>query len=125
MKKVFTLMLALGSLTAVFAQGGYSNQRSESRDAVLGRPSTIYNSNDHRNDYGFTSRERDQQIKEINRDFDKQIKAVKKTRSFRPYEKERRIRILEAQRTQKIQKVNARFNSQYNREYRNRGNKRW
>lgn len=121
---MFTLAVALLSITAVFAQNGrYS--RNGSRDVVLGRgQSTVYNANDHRYDYSFTAKERDKQIKQVKKDFGKQIKSVQKDRSLRSFEKQQQVRMLEAQRDRRIEEINDRFNNLHNTQYASR-NRRW
>jgi len=110
MKKILAVLLALGSVTTIFAQYG---QRNESRDVILGQGNnkTIYN---NRYDNSMTARERDREILRISREYDRKIDAVKWNRYLRNAEKRRQIRSLEAQRDQEIRWLNERFYS-YNR----------
>lgn len=116
MKKMLVLAFSLGIITTVFAQNGYSkDRRDESRDVVFGNSTRprAENNRDYRNDsYSFTARERDAQIARINREFDYKIMAVKRDRYLRNGEKNRRIRILERERTEQIRQVNKRWSSQ-------------
>jgi len=111
MKKILAVLLALGSITTVFAQHG---QRNESRDVILGQGNnkTIYNN--RYDNYSMTARERDREIVRIQREYDQRINAVKWNRYLRNAEKRRQIRSLEAQRDQEIRWLNERFYS-YNR----------
>ena len=111
MKKILVVLLALGSITTVFAQHG---QRNESRDVILGQGNnkTIYNN--RYDNYSMTARERDREILRIQREYDQRINAVKWNRYLRNAEKRRQIRSLEAQRDQEIRWLNERFYS-YNR----------
>jgi hypothetical protein len=111
MKKIFTLLFAVGTMTAVFAQPGHSTDRRDSRDVVFGKTqtTTVYNVADNHSFNSFNSRERDKQIKQINKDYDKQIKSVMRNRWMNSFEKNRQIRMLEAQRDQKIREVNNSF----------------
>ena len=115
MKKIFTLIVALTTLGSVFAQkGGHYDYNNNRQYAVT---------NPHNDSYSFR-KERDRQLERINQDFDKQIKAVQRNRFLKPYEKERQVRILEAQRGQKLQEVGDRF-SDHPVSYNNRSNNRW
>ena len=108
MKKILAVLLALGSITTVFAQHG---QRNESRDVILGQGNnkTIYNN--RYDNYSMTARERDREIVRIQREYDQRINAVKWNRYLRNAEKRRQIRSLEAQRDQEIRWLNERFYS--------------
>ena len=107
MKKIFTLVFALGTISSVFAQSGHN----ESRDVIYGHTdyNKVYSASDRHDAFSLDKRERDRQIQQINKDFDHQIKVVNKSRSLRSYEKQRQIRMLEAQRAAKIKEVNDRL----------------
>jgi hypothetical protein len=118
MKKVFALVVALGAMTAVFAQRGYDH-RDESRDVILGQGNrSVYD--DHHNNNGYYNlRERDEQIQRINREYNWRMESVKHDRYLRKAERRRQIRILENERDARIREVMDRYNYN-NRNYRNR-----
>lgn len=126
MKKIFTLALALGTLSSVFAQSNRYDRRDDRWDGYS-KVDNNRNDRDYRNnDYTLTKSERDKLVKQINKDYDNQIKAVKKSRSLKSYEKDRQIRMLEAQRDQKIRETNARYADRNNRRYNDQAyNRRW
>jgi hypothetical protein len=118
MKKLFFLALALGSITAVFAQRGY-DRRDESRDVILGQPNSrnVYDNDRGYNNRSFTIRERDAQIQRINREYNRRIESVKHDRYLRKAERKRQVRFLENERDARIREVMERYNYQ-NRNYR-------
>jgi len=123
MKKLFTLLVAVGFLTAINAQTGSRDNR-DSRD----NRSTQQNGqwgNDNRNDVGINNGRYDNddrydndfgsykgdirmQIAQINRKYDFKIDRVRDNRFMRRYEKMRMIRSLEEQRQQEIRMAYAR-----------------
>jgi hypothetical protein len=111
MKKLFALLLSLGTLSSVFAQ-----RHNEPGWPTSNKSKETYNSRD----YSYSIRERDAQVQKINRDFNLQIHAVRKDRRLRGYEKDRRISMLERQRDQQIKQVYDRFSNQRGRDYDNR-----
>lgn len=119
MKKVITLVVALGAMTAVFAQRGY-DRRNESRDVILGQPDKgVYNNDRRYNNGYYTIRDRDEQIQHIRREYNRRIELVRHDRYLRKSEKKRQIRFLENERDARIREVMHRYND-YNRNYRNR-----
>jgi hypothetical protein len=124
MKKILTLLLALGALTAVQAQNSrsYPDDRY-GRDVILGDRSNTNDRNDRydgryennsRYNYSLSANERDRQIDRINRDFDKRIRQVERDRYIRSYEKSSQIRRLEDQRRGEVAQVWQRFRSSNN-----------
>jgi hypothetical protein len=116
MKKIFTILLAAGSVTFASAQSSHNNgwnhdEKGNSRDVILGKTvSSIYDNNvGMHGSYSFDAREKDQQIKDINREFDQKIAAVKWNRHLRPGAKNRQIRMLERQRKEQIREVQMRY----------------
>jgi hypothetical protein len=103
MKKMLTLLFALGAITTVFAQ---YDHRTESRDVILGQNRTVYQ-DDRRVVFGI--RERDEQIRQINWRFDNAIASLEHNRYLRHGDRKRQIRVLEAQRKEEIRLVNLRF----------------
>src|SRR5688500_3334317 len=134
MKTMFTILFSVGITIATFAQSSHRNDYPRNdRDAYGQRDNRdVYNDRDNNNrryePYNFTARERDEAIKNINRDFKERIKAVRKSRSLRSNEKDREARRLEWQRDRAIEKVNDRFMSNrntYNNSYTKTDNRRW
>jgi hypothetical protein len=142
MKRILTLFIALGALTAVQAQSSrsYPDDRY-GRDVILGDRSdrTVHNDRNDRYDgryennsrytYSFSAKERDKQIDRINRDYDKRIRQVERDRYIRSYEKSSQIRRIEDQKRQEIAQVWERFRSSNNmhadNRYQRNDNRRW
>lgn len=113
MKRIFTLVIALGAMTAVFAQ-----HRQESRDVILGQPNRgVYNNDRGYNNGRYDVRDRDEQIRRIRREYNWRIESVQHDRHLRKAEKRRQIRFLENERDARIREVMNR----YDRNYRSRG----
>jgi len=116
MKKLFTLLLAVGFLTAMNAQTGSRDNRDNRNSQQNGQWG-----NDSRNDVGINNDHYDNnfgsyngsikmQIAQVNRKYDFKIQQVKNDRFIRRSEKMRVIRSLEAQRQQEIRMAYARSN---------------
>jgi hypothetical protein len=110
MKKLFTLLFALGTITAVSAQS--SHRESDSRNVVL-QKAPVY---DDRNDHSFGSNDRnssnfgrDQEIDRINRFYDSKIQSVQWNRRMRQSEKNREIRSLQQQKSQALRDVQDKY----------------
>ena len=117
MKKIFALAIALGTITAVFAQGGYD--RRESRDVVLGQPNRgVYNNDRGYNNGNYGIRDRDEQIQRIRREYNWKIESVQHDRYLRKAEKRRQIRFLENERDARIREVMVRYNRYDDRSHR-------
>jgi hypothetical protein len=116
MKKIFTLVVALGAMTAVFAQ---YDHRSESRDVILGQPNKGVYNNDRGYNNGYSTRDRDEQVQRIRREYAWRIESVEHDRHLRRAEKKRQIRFLENERDARIREVMNRYDSR-NRGYNNR-----
>ena len=120
MKKIFTLLVAVGFITAINAQTGsrdrdnrdtrdqQTDQRGNNRDVVVndGR----YDNDDRYNNTGSYNGNIKMQIAQINRKYDFKIKKVKNDHFMRRNEKMRVIRSLEAQRQQEIRMLNTKNN---------------
>ena len=123
MKKILTLVLAVGMVTVSFAQLGrsYPSQRNDSREVILGQSGdrNIHDNNRYGN-YSFTERERDAQIQRLRYQYDQKIREVQRSRYLRPAEKRRQIRMLEKQKDIEIRNVRQRFNDRRNSHYDNR-----
>jgi len=123
MKKIFTLLVAVGFLTAMNAQTGSRDrdnrdtrdQRTDQRDNNNGKDVIINDGrydNDDRFDNNFGSYNGNirMQIAKVNRKYDLKIQRVKNDFFMRRFEKMRMIRSLEAQRQQEIRMLYARNN---------------
>ena len=123
MKKLFTLLFAVGFLTAINAQTGSRDRGSRdtrdqqtdqrgnnnSRDVVV-NDGRYDNDDRYDNEYGSYRGDIRMQIAQINRKYDFKIDRVRDNRFMRRYEKMRMIRSLEEQRQQEIRMAYARSN---------------
>ena len=127
MKKILTLLFAVGAVAVAQAQysHSYPDGRNNDRAVILGqRNDRPYGNSNY--GYSFSERERDQQIDRINREYDKRIRQVQRDRWMRTNEKQYQIRRLEEQRRQEIRQVWERFRSSNNRYNDGRyNNRRW
>jgi hypothetical protein len=130
MKRIFTILLALGAFTAAQSQSSrsYPDEHNRDRDVILGQRNESVYDNNSRSAYSFSERERDKMIDRINRDYDKQIRKVERDRRMRSSEKSYQIRRLEDQRREEIRRVWERYrnssNTAGNDRYR-QNNRRW
>ena len=130
MKKILTLLIALGAIASVEAQSSrFPSDRGDSRDVILGQNNDRgYDNSRYNNGYNFTPRERDQQIDRINRDYDLRVRQVERDRWMRSYEKRMKIQRLEDQKRDEIRIVWERFRNSRN-QYRDndyrRNDRRW
>jgi hypothetical protein len=120
MKKLFALVIALGAMTSIFAQRGY-DRREDSRDVILGQQNRPVYNNNRSNDGYYNSRERDELIERINRNYHWKIQSVRNDRYLRNGEKKREIRLLENERDAKIREVVERYNYYNNNKNNRRG----
>ena len=139
MKTMFTILFSVSLTIASFAQSSHRNDYPRNDRDVYGQRDDrdVYNDRGNNNrryeTYNFTAKERDEAIRNINRDYKDRIKAVRKSRSLRSSEKDREVRRLEWQRDQAIDRVKDRFISNrntYNNRYartddRRNDNRRW
>lgn len=142
MKKILTLLIAVGALTLAQAQSSrsYPDNRNTTRDVILGDRNDGMDRN-NRNDrydnryehnsrsvYSFSAREREKQIDRINREYDKKVRQVERDRRMRSSEKSYRLRQLEGERRTELRQVWDRFQSRNNAHNDNRyasNNRRW
>ena len=118
MKKIFTLLVAVGFITAINAQTGsrgrdnrdnqQNDQRGNSKDVVVNNGR--YDNDDRYNNIGSYNGNIKMQIAQVNRKYDFKIQKVKNGYFMRRNEKMRVIRSLEAQRQQEIRMLYARNN---------------
>jgi hypothetical protein len=125
MKRILTLLFAVGAITVAQAQSSrsYPNDRDTNRDLILGDRNDKSSRNDRydgryenntRYTYSFSARERDKQVDRINRDYDKKTRQVERERRMRSSEKSYKLRQLESQRREEIRQVWDRFQSRNN-----------
>jgi len=132
MKKIFTLLVAVGFITAINAQtGSRDRDNRETRDQQTDQRGNNKNNdvvindgrygNDDRfnNNAGSYNGNIRMQIAQVNRKYDFKIQKVKNDHFMRRNEKMRVIRSLEAQRQQEIRMLYARNNKkgQHDRDY--------
>jgi hypothetical protein len=118
MKKIFTLLFATAMLSTAFAQYGQKGQKDQGKNNDVYVSNNNYGNDRHDNDkfggYIFTSREKDMQIAQINRDYDYKIESVKRQFFMNPFQKARQIKSLQSQRDCEISQVMQKFNNQKN-----------
>ena len=119
MKKIFTILLAVGTVSFASAQSSHNNnwgqdQRSTSHDVAYGQRqgSGFHNNNNNVGTYdshSFGSRDKDEQNGRINRQFDQQVNADKWDRQMRQGERNRQIRFRERQRDEQMRDFQNRY----------------
>lgn len=141
MKKITTLLLAIGSFIAVNAQ----TSKEEARRVILGEPKdapkttpTTQNPRDvilgggnnggnHPTSYpgNYPSGSREAQINQINREYDAKIQSIRNNRYLSQAEKDRAIRQLESDRARKIRELNNHYYGKNDRDkaYKSKKNK--
>ena len=122
MKKIFTLLIAVGFITALNAQTGsrdrdsrdsrdqQTDQRGNKSNDVVVNDGRYDNDDRYSNSAGSYNGNIRMQIAQVNRKYDFKIQKVKNDYFMRRNEKTRVIRSLEAQRQQEIRMLNARNN---------------
>jgi hypothetical protein len=123
MKKLITLMIAVGAFVAVNAQ----TTRDEARRVILGQEKrngsgsnegrdVVLGGGNDRNDYPRTyptSRQAD--VDQVNREYDRKIWSIRNNNSLSADEKARIIRQLEQDRARKIRQINQSSGGDYGR----------
>ena len=122
MKKIFTLLVAVGFITAINAQTGsrsrdnrdtrdqQTDQRGNNKNNDVFVNDGRYDNDDRYNNTGSYNGNIKMQIAQVNRKYDFKIQQVKNDRFIRRNEKMRVIRSLEAQRQQEIRMLYSRNN---------------
>jgi hypothetical protein len=122
MKKIFTLLVAVGFITAINAQPGsrdrdnrdtrdqQTDQRVNNNNKDFDVNDGRYNNDDRFDKTGSYNGNIKMQIIQVNRKYDFKIQKIKNDHFMRRNEKMRVIRSLEAQRQQEIRMLNARNN---------------
>jgi hypothetical protein len=119
MKKFITLLLLAGAVSGTaFSQ----TPQEESRRVILGKggsktgtgtsdPREVILGRDGRNnETGNPSGTRDQQVNQVNREYNAKIQSIRNNPTLSAAEKERMIRQLENDRQRKINEINRRYN---------------
>lgn len=111
MKKILTLVLALGTISSVFAQSRNDHDRDDhDRDNNrYAQTSNNYGNNYRSYSNSYNTRERDMQIANINREYEARSYAVRSNRWLRNNEKNRQLYILDNQRAAAISQLNSRY----------------
>jgi hypothetical protein len=139
MKKIFTLLFAVGMFTLSQAQPGTRDGRQNDDRQFDQRDENRYgDEKDIAIDFSFgrddnfghgrfsNERKRDQMIARINREYDYKIQTVRNSRFTGRMEKQRHIRLLQEQRQREIRMVYAKFNDRNRFDNRNdRPNRRY
>ena len=121
MKKIFTLLLAAGT---VFSAAAQYNGNTKNSTADRGNANNQYSSDYHSYgsyktaNYGtasFSFREKELELRRINLSFDQQIAAVNRKRYLQNREKKQQIRVLETQRMAAIRDIQFRYEQQLRR----------
>ena len=141
MKKMFTLLFAVGMFTLAQAQPGTrDNRQTDRRDNQQqpagqwdqdkgydnGRDAVDYKDAFDRDDrYGNSrfsnERKRDMMITRINREYDQKIRQVQMNFFMSRFEKQRQIRFLQEQRKREIRMIHEKFNQRNRYDDRNDG----
>jgi hypothetical protein len=122
MKKMIALVVTVTMVTAASAQYQTNRQWNTRQDNDV-----VYNGNRHGNNgygpngYSFSTRERDIQVAQINREYDRKIREISNRFFMSRYKRERMIYALEEQRRADLRRVYIRFNDRNNRECGNDG----
>jgi hypothetical protein len=132
MKKILTLLIAVGAFVTLQAQsreearrvilgdrkdnGSYGGRND--RDVVLGR-------NESGRYPGGYSSDRQYQVDQINREYDNKIESIRNNRYLSSDEKERTIRQLERDRQKRIANLNRQYNDRSDRDRRYDNNDRY
>ena len=106
MKKTILLLVTVISISTTFAQYG-GNQQRGNHDVVINTSNKDYGYD--RGTYFFSARDKDMQIAQINRDYDKKIQSVKMKFFMGRFQKDKMISNLQVQRNSEISAVNAKF----------------
>jgi len=118
MKRIFTLVFALGTLAVAQAQPGSRDNRDNRQNVpVVVQPNdqrgydngrdVVYDRNDRydHNDRFSNDRRRNMEIAQINREYDFKIQKVRNSFFMSRFEKERQIRWLQEKRQREIKMV--------------------
>ncbi|MCW3073748.1 MAG: hypothetical protein JWP69_817 [Flaviaesturariibacter sp.] len=124
MKRILTLFICLGTFSSAFAQ----TSGEEAKRVILGRKKTDGGSNsgkdvvlggDNRTDRGTSPNypsypdgsSRDQQVDQVNREYDAKVQSVRNNPYLSQAEKDRAIRDLNADRARRIRAIDRSFDT--------------
>jgi hypothetical protein len=107
MKKIITLLFCLGTLSTVFAQKYPDNSRRDNQRNVYANDKN--NDRRYKDSYAFSTRERNEQIAMVYREYNARIDEVKHKGYLKNKDKRRLIADLEVERSARIRSINARF----------------
>ena len=102
MKKISTLIIALSSLTAIYAQ----TAKEEARKVILERSKSTQNTGNVILSGNQATKQ--QEIDQVNRDYDAKIRSVKRS-PMSQAQKDKLVRQLEEERATKIHEINNRY----------------
>jgi hypothetical protein len=124
MKKFIALLVTVTMVTAASAQYQTNRQWNTRQDNDVVYNGTRYGNNGYGpNSYAFSTRERDIQVAQINREYDRKIREISNRCFMSRYKKERMLYALEEQRRAELRRVYIRFNDRNNRECGNNGSR--
>jgi len=125
MKKIITLSLAVMAFAALHAQTSRDEARkvilgdsknksggttsTQGRDVILGGGNGSYPNNTGNYPNTYPNSSRDQQIAQVNREYDQKIYSIRNNPTLSAAEKERMIRQLEQDRARRIQQINKQY----------------
>jgi len=116
MKKTILLLITVISISTTFAQYNGNQQRGNGNHDVAVTDNRDYgygkgygNGNKDWGTYFFSARDKEMQIANINHDYDRKIQSVRMKFFMGRFQKERIIDQLQAQRSNEISAVNAKF----------------
>lgn len=107
MKKMMLVLMTFVTVTA-FAQPGRSDRDNSNYGAGQ------WDKKNKKDSYYFNERDRDQQLREINRSYDDRIGRLKYDRGLRGNERKMMISRMERERTEKLRLVQERYNNSCN-----------
>lgn len=112
---MFTLFAFVTLTASAFAQyNPHDNDLGKDNDFAYKSNGNRHN-NHGNNGYYFSVRERDMQIAQINREYDRKIQAVQNRLFMNYFKKQKMIRALDEKRYSQIRIVYAKFNDPHNR----------
>jgi len=122
MKKVFTLFFVLGFFSTAFAQERRYDNKDKNHDYTYNNPNPRGSGYDDRGGYknpnnqNFFSaiRQRDEEIRRINFDFDRRVADVQRDRFLRASQVNRQVSKLEKERRKQLEQVYKKYDNSRN-----------
>ncbi|HRI25278.1 MAG TPA: hypothetical protein PLZ45_11410 [Ferruginibacter sp.] len=124
MKRIFTILISVFTISTAFAQndnkgGDWASRGNDGHDRdgkdQYGRYDKYDKHDNRRGGYYFSDREKDMQIAQINRNYDYKIQAVQNKYFMSWREKKRQISFLQEQRNCEVNAVMDKFTDRRNR----------